>query len=422
MNNNTEIKIKDFRAIHKADIVLNGITVIAGVNGSGKSSLSKMLYYAFDKANSMDSIYLSKLVSELRPITEIYQQLVSIYPDLGNIHSFFITLYKDIEKARNILEKALIGFKKKLISSPDNAEIVRLLNIIKYNIGRDIDAESLEETVLNVFDEQVGIYHYRIEQRPVTTMDAALSLEFDEKSLLDKVYISEYGVPFFGKDISKIPILHYIKNTTYIESPLSVKFDEMWGVEADNAVSKLYFKLFNSEVKEENVAIAKYIEEHIIDGNVALNNESEEIVYQRNDGETFSLQDCATGIKAFAILQLLLRNGYINDRSLIIIDEPEAHLHPQWIVEYAKLIVELNKQVGAKFFIATHSTDMVSALRYISEKEETLERLAFYNAVPAKQNPYKFNYEAMGTDIEPIFASFNKSFDLIEQYGADNGV
>ena len=132
MNNNTEIKIKDFRTIHKADIVLNGITVIAGVNGCGKSSLSKMLYYAFDKANSMDSVYLSKLVNELRPITEIYQQLTSIYSDLGNIHSFLITLYKDIEKARNILEKALIGFKKKLISSPDNAEIVRLLNIIKY--------------------------------------------------------------------------------------------------------------------------------------------------------------------------------------------------------------------------------------------------------------------------------------------------
>jgi hypothetical protein len=27
----------------------------------------------------------------------------------------------------------------------------------------------------------------------------------------------------------------------------------------------------------------------------------------------------------------------------------------------------------------------------------------------------------LGHDIEPIFESFNKSFDLIEKYGVDNG-
>ena len=43
-----KISVKDFRAIHSADIDLNGITVIAGVNGSGKSTLSRLLYTIFN--------------------------------------------------------------------------------------------------------------------------------------------------------------------------------------------------------------------------------------------------------------------------------------------------------------------------------------------------------------------------------------
>ena len=55
--------------------------------------------------------------------------------------------------------------------------------------------------------------------------------------------------------------------------------------------------------------------------------------FTRADGKTFDLNEVATGIKAFSIIQLLLKNGHIDNRTLLIIDEPESHLHPQWIVE-----------------------------------------------------------------------------------------
>lgn len=71
--------------------------------------------------------------------------------------------------------------------------------------------------------------------------------------------------------------------------------------------------------------------------------------YRRIDGKIFDLKDCATGIKSFSILQLLLKNGFLQKDTLLIIDEPEAHLHPQWIVEYARMIVLLHKEIGVKF-------------------------------------------------------------------------
>ena len=70
----------------------------------------------------------------------------------------------------------------------------------------------------------------------------------------------------------------------------------------------------------------------------------------------------------------------MTDKTLLIIDEPESNLHPQWIIEYARIIVMLNKELGVKFFLATHNPDMVSAIRYISEKEKTLEKVNFYLA------------------------------------------
>ena len=46
------IKINNFRNIKRADIALNGITVVSGINGCGKSTISRLLYYILK--NSID--------------------------------------------------------------------------------------------------------------------------------------------------------------------------------------------------------------------------------------------------------------------------------------------------------------------------------------------------------------------------------
>ena len=98
-------------------------------------------------------------------------------------------------------------------------------------------------------------------------------------------------------------------------------------------------------------------------------------------------------------------------------DEPESNLHPQWIIEYARLIVLLNKEIGVKFFIASHNPDMVSALKYISEKERVQDTLNYYLAEKI-ENKFSYNYRNLGVSIDPIFKSFNIAMDRINQYGS----
>jgi len=143
---------------------------------------------------------------------------------------------------------------------------------------------------------------------------------------------------------------------------------------------------------------------------------TDDFKFKRSDGEVFNLLDIATGIKSFSILQQLLKNGSISDKTLLIIDEPESNLHPQWIIEYARIIVLLNKQLGVKFFIATHNPDMVSAIRYISEKEGNLDNVIFYLALPSGKK-FSYNYHFLDKNIEPIFESFNIAIERINKYG-----
>lgn len=54
----------------------------------------------------------------------------------------------------------------------------------------------------------------------------------------------------------------------------------------------------------------------------------------------------------------------IENNSLICIDEPEISLHPEWQLEFIKLLQDVfSSFVGCHFLIATHSPQIVSGLR-----------------------------------------------------------
>ncbi len=103
---------------------------------------------------------------------------------------------------------------------------------------------------------------------------------------------------------------------------------------------------------------------------------------------------------------------------MLIIDEPEAHLHPDWIFEYARILTLIYKTFGTKILIATHSPDMVSAMQTITEKEDVLSNTNFY--IAKKNANGKFDYKSLSGDTEVIFKSFNVALDKIEAYAAGN--
>ena len=57
-----------------------------------------------------------------------------------------------------------------------------------------------------------------------------------------------------------------------------------------------------------------------------------------------------------------------NDKDAIVLDEPEIHLHPEWQMVYAELIVALQEKFDLNFIINTHSSHFLETLDFYAEK------------------------------------------------------
>lgn len=431
--NPIQISIKDYKAVKSAEIDLNGITVISGINGSGKSSISRLLYYAFKYANDYESIASDSVMPELRQIGRLVSNLtMGLRRGVSSVE--MRNYYRHAEDANSIevkidaycaaleLFKEFVVGKENTLDSNDESVLKRIRSIIDDSIldkRKNKDA-SLSEMIEDVIKKTQGIKEkvlglssvrgYALYRQYLTEV-----LESDLKG----VRIAEYGVPFVGKEVSNVPVLSFIQQVVYIDTPMIVGMNrrvwypimEYWKDLNDLLeipVQKSYSHAINQYIKNVIHGGSYYDDSLSFKGNMK---------YKRDDGLVIDLLDSATGIKSFSLLQTLLRNGVLSENTLLVIDEPEAHLHPQWIVEYARIIIMLHKKIGTKFFIASHSTDFVSAMKYIAEKEKVSKSVSFYLAEEDLSKPFSYNYKSIGTDIEPIFASFNKSLDKIGEYG-----
>lgn len=428
MNTLVELSIKDFKAIKRADVQLDGITVVSGVNGCGKSTMSKLLYYIFRNANSFEELVLLYTNSQIRPYLNVLEQIQSLLLYRRDTSSYRRLYFRNIELTSLESTHSFLDLVKDLcarflnlesdLQKAGNSIITERLRLILRSTlksGEDRDTKKMLDALVRRISEHLTKAEQLNVERPYRLLKESLNAAFDV-NLSKSIVLKEYGDAILGENLSNVPLLHYIKKVAYIDTPMVI------GMETSSQ-QPIYWKELNLLLKQPprrgyKRTINNIIKEDIIKGDVSFDEDgfSAGFKYKREDGKEFDLLECATGIKSFSLLQLLLKNLFLDESTLLIIDEPEAHLHPQWIVEYARLIVLLHKKVGVKFFIASHSTDMVSAIRYIAEEEKCLSSLSFYVAENEEQKSNAFVFRPLGHDIEPIFESFNKSFERLDYY------
>ena len=76
----------------------------------------------------------------------------------------------------------------------------------------------------------------------------------------------------------------------------------------------------------------------------------------------------STGLKSFVIIKRLLENGNIDENGTIILDEPEIHLHPEWQLKFAEIIVLMQKEFNTNILLNTHSPYFLNAIEVYSRK------------------------------------------------------
>jgi hypothetical protein len=426
-------RISDYHAIKEADIKLDGITVLSGINGSGKSTIARWLYQVSKVLidfESMIEVRSASMITNL--IKDIYdaasdidetnssRKIWDIIKYLLNNPIFDISQYEPIIEdvisiLDGILQKNLYGH-------------YILKDLKRYEVKLHVNPESvtgLDEYIKAVNEETYRRYKAicdnAAKQRAERSIDAFieyLSSILDED--IDNIDFSKSWLRYMENDVDLINGTSFkkpmnLRNVIYINTQqIGLALEPQSHNELTAQLSQK-----RDNYKSQPTTLVKEISD-IIGGDVSIE-EGQRLLYTgqnrftfvRKDGVSFDLRGAATGQISFSYILQLIKNGWIDSDTLLIIDEPESHLHPQWIVDYARMLVMLHKQLGTQIMISSHNPDMVSAIQSLTESEGIQGSTNFYLAEKSEESDEQYIFRAQGDEIGKIFDSFNLALDRI---------
>lgn len=123
-----------------------------------------------------------------------------------------------------------------------------------------------------------------------------------------------------------------------------------------------------------------------------------QILVLSKNGEDFKFDWAASGEKHLLYTFIRIKNN-IQDNSLILIDEPENSLHPNWQMRYISFLKEMFKEYRCHFIIATHSPHLISDLEKESSSLIVLDREENNNII---QDGKYLDYETYAWSAENI--------------------
>ena len=132
--------------------------------------------------------------------------------------------------------------------------------------------------------------------------------------------------------------------------------------------------------------------------------------------KALSFSNISAGLKTVIFLKELILNGTLKDHGTIIFDEPEIHLHPEWQIKLAELIVLIQKEYDMHIVLTTHSPYFLYALEVFSTKYEVSEKTNYYYT---QRKHGKITVENIGKNLEIIYSALNKPFQSIEDLTSD---
>ncbi|WP_075342389.1 AAA family ATPase [Tenacibaculum agarivorans] len=392
-----KLSLQNIGILSSADISLDGITVITGENDSGKSTVGKVLYAIVRSFNNLEESFNN---SKLQYIGNKFEDLTNL---MLRLESSDIDNFKLLAK---VFSDSIFSSYKLLRKGNDVDEITNSLNKLKNELSV-IKNSSIKNNILSTIDE--------ITENQNIDLDSIKLLNFE----LSEYFKNEIGNQFTNKfsknkkasiefetsidnvafkteensvSVNKSPQNFPFKDVIFIESPLFLKrkskeFNFASLRDKNNYLNyKINQKNSSKTIFSDNskkINLLNTIIKDIISGEFTFNSD-DELVFTKNE-QNFSLNSVATGLKTFGAIQLLIENGTLNSNTLLIIDEPEVHLHPTWQVKFAEILVRLSKDFAIPIVLTSHSPYFIEAIEAYTIKHEYKEETNFYFAKKDKK-------------------------------------
>ncbi len=336
------LELKNIGMIKEANVELDGLTVIAGKNDTGKSTVGKFFF-----------VILKTLFSSRR---------------LGKI---FLNSDGEIDDSK----VASSGIKYQ----DEINEFVDMLNLV-------FKTSMLEAEVVLIENKKKIVFN--VIRGNQLNFEPVVSLSY-EPIIIETPLI--WNFTDFFRDIAQI------------ESQMRIELDYPYLMKDLNF--KLHIKSASKglDIKEKVTSLM---------GGEFKKDEMGRYYFDKK-GQRIELVNTATGIKYFGIFQILSQNNYLNKDTVLVLDEPEVHLHPKWQLEMAKIIVELVKN-GVKIVVNSHSPYMIEALQRYGKKSKI--DMDFYLAENGIIDKIDNNNSAT---LSKIFEKLSEPFDIFDEMDSE---
>jgi predicted ATPase len=368
-------EIHNIGKIQNAAIEMRGITVIAGNNNTGKSTYGKILYCMFnafrnaeaeiyeERRHTIEDIIIRSFPrfrheGQIRTLTNhilrnhssqdeihtlLYEALNRIIP-INKIEDFISPILEKIMRSREIADEQI---QKTILTRFLRAEFGnRIIHVnhtedigtISLTIKKNILSASIKNNECIAFTDDVGIIHN--------------ALYIDTPFILDEIAL--YHPPFMRNRSG---------HREYLRKSLSKSFDDVSAVEEILAKEQLQRVL--SSIRNVVNGEFKQLDDDWMFQEDGLN-------------APLGMFNISAGMKPFLIIKRLLEAGEIKEQDILVFDEPEIHLHPDWQLKYAELLVLLQKEFKLNILLTTHSPYFLNAIEVYSQKNDISDHCNYY--------------------------------------------
>ncbi len=104
-------------------------------------------------------------------------------------------------------------------------------------------------------------------------------------------------------------------------------------------------------------------------GSIELDDTSNKWLFMQN-GKLHTIGTASDGIRKLGLLDRVLENGYVSDKSIVFIDEIEAGLHPNAIIKLLDVIDSIAQKTNIQFFISSHSYFVIKKVYLMALKNK----------------------------------------------------
>lgn len=432
-----KISLENIGKIQRASIELNGITVIAGENNTGKSTIGKALFCIFNSFYDLKR----EIIKERKKILEqeIRYSAYKHSTSLAQIDFDYDKIYNTVlsESDKYLSVKHWENFKNLLLH---NLEMVGWEDTIDEQSGpiitREVVIDIIErwKQILEVSDEE--IFARILQMRIGDEFHNSINSNYEE-------CVGKINLMIKGNDInitlqknrvtSLSGIMELRTQAIYIDDPFvldelneyrlrmrrlkhrdHLKMCLMRGVNKSNVEYTINEIIADKSIKQ---ILDKF--DNICNLEMRLNDNSRINRYLFFQGENpIFAENISTGLKSFIILKELLRKGELTEKGVLILDEPEVHLHPQWQLIFAEIIVLVQKKFNMHVLLNTHSPYFLKAIEVYSAKHEVADRCKYYlSDLDGKWA----TIEDVTTKTEEIYKKLVLPFEILQEeiYGND---